>query len=414
MELAEAHHTALRVGSSDVPAAAEEFFRESLATFELATQGYRQAHETARLEQEHARRQEQLAEAALAVGGPLSVEEILAVVAEQARAILGAPLAAARLLADSDGNEPRAVAPSGAEMPSGVDHETPLLGRGGKRLGTLWVHGASERRPGVDAILVQLAQMASAAIENARRYEREKSIAQTLQSSLLPPKLPEVPGIEAAARYWAGGEGIDVGGDFYDLFRTSSGDWAVVIGDVCGKGPEAAALTSLARYTVRAGALHEPTPSRVLRLLNTAMLEQRKQGRFATVEFARLRPGKNGASLLVSSGGHPLPLLLRADGRLETVGAGGTLLGVVPEPVLVDSEIDLDPGDTIFFYTDGIIEVRAGGRELFGADDLARLLSECRGLDPESILDRVDEQVRRRTGGRPRDDVAMLALRLQG
>jgi serine phosphatase RsbU (regulator of sigma subunit) len=229
--------------------------------------------------------------------------------------------------------------------------------------------------------------MTSVAVENAQRYARERVIAQTLQGSLLPPSLPEIPGLELAARFNAAGDGIEVGGDFYDVFRAGEDEWCMVIGDVCGKGPEAAALTALTRYTIRAGALHERHPSRVLGLLNEAMLEQRHDGRFATVLYLRLIVGPGGrVRVVAASGGHPLPLLLRADGRVDAVGAGGTLLGVIENPVLPDAEVVLDPGDTLVLYTDGVIEVRSGGKEIFGAEELTSLLGTSKGLDPDALL----------------------------
>jgi serine phosphatase RsbU (regulator of sigma subunit) len=256
--------------------------------------------------------------------------------------------------------------------------------------------------------------MASSAIENAQRYGRERAVAETLQRSLLPPSLPELPGIEAAAAYWAAGDGIQVGGDFYDVFKVASGDWAVLIGDVCGKGPSAAALTALTRYTARAAGLHEHSPSAVLRLLNSAMLEQRTDGRFATVLCAFLRPLTGVTRVTTATGGHPLPIVLRADGRVETIGANGTLLGVIPEPALADSQSELAAGDTMVLYTDGVIEVREKHKEVFGAEDLIRLMGTLKGASPDEIIRSIHTEVTRRSGGQLRDDVALLALRVRG
>ena len=132
------------------------------------------------------------------------------------------------------------------------------------------------------------------------------------------------------------------------------------MGDVCGKGPDAAAVTALARYTLRAAAMRERLPSRSLGLLNEALLRQRDDRRFCTVAYAYLEPLAEGARVGFASGGHPLPLLLRADGTVEAVGEPGTLLGVVPDPNFEDRSLSLGPGDALVFYTDGVIEGRGG------------------------------------------------------
>ena len=169
------------------------------------------------------------------------------------------------------------------------------------------------------ALFEDLARRATLAIDNARLYEERANVARTLQRSLLPPVLPDVPGIDLAARYLAAGEGNDVGGDFYDCFRTGDGEWAVVIGDVCGKGAEAAAVTALARYTARASAtLHSENPSVVLQDLNEAIRRESPQSRFCTVLYISLSLHGDRVTGTVASGGHPLPLILRSDGRVET------------------------------------------------------------------------------------------------
>src|SRR5439155_9879850 len=163
-------------------------------------------------------------------------------------------------------------------------------------------------------------------------------------------------GMELAARYRARGEGNEVGGDFYDGYETADGAWILTIGDVGGKGAEAAPVTGLARHTIRAVSLHEPRPSRMLAMLNEAILRELSDERFCTVCCLRLRPGPEGARLTVCSGGHPLPLILRADGSVETAGKPSMLLGVLPEVELSDHAVDLSPGDTIVMFTDGVVE----------------------------------------------------------
>ena len=184
------------------------------------------------------------------------------------------------------------------------------------------------------SLFEDVARRGALAIDNARLYEERAQVARTLQRSLLPPVLPQVPGMELAARYLAAGEGNEVGGDFYDCFPTGDGDWALVIGDVCGKGAEAAAVTALARYTVRASAtLHSDRPQVVLAGPQRRDPPRgRGDSRFCTVLYISLRPRPDGVKACVATGGHPLPLLMRADGRVETAGRPGTLLGILPGP----------------------------------------------------------------------------------
>ena len=219
----------------------------------------------------------------------------------------------------------------------------PMVSRG-HVLGVLsLVTGRSGRR--FDArdleLAEELARRCGTAMDNARLYRERAYIARTLQESLLPSELPDIPGIEAAARFRPTGEGNDMGGDFYDLFATGDKGWTVVVGDVCGKGPDAAAVTALARYTLRAAAMRDRLPSRGLHMLNEALLRQRSDRRFCTVAYAYLEPVDGHARVGFASGGHPLPLLLRRDGTVETVGAAGTLLGVVPDPTFVDRSLEL-------------------------------------------------------------------------
>ena len=172
------------------------------------------------------------------------------------------------------------------------------------------------RRPARDewSLVEALAQRIALAVDGALQYRERAHVAQTLQASLLPAALPDVPGATVAAEYVAAGEGMDVGGDFYDVFALDDGAWILVIGDVLGKGAEAAAVTALARYTVRAVAGRSPSPAATLAALNDEMLRQRNPDRrFVTAVLARFEPrADGGARLVVASGGHPPPLLLRA------------------------------------------------------------------------------------------------------
>ncbi len=257
----------------------------------------------------------------------------------------------------------------------------------------------------------ELARRCATALDNNRLYSERSYVARTLQESLLPGELPDIPGIEAAARFRHAGEGAEVGGDFYDLFATGPRGWTVVMGDVCGKGPDAAAVTALARYTLRAAAMRDRLPSRSLWLLNEALLRQRSDRRFCTVACAYLETLDGGARVGFASAGHPLPLLLRPDGTVEAVGEPGTLLGVVPDPSIEDRAVSLSRGDALVFYTDGVIEPRGRG-ELLDETRLADLVGACAGRSADAIAAEVERAAVASHRGRPRDDIAVLVLRV--
>ncbi len=286
----------------------------------------------------------------------------------------------------------------------------------GRTLGALtFVSGNSGRR--FDEQDVELAQelgrRCATAVDNARLYTERSYIARTLQESLLPVELPDIPGMEVAARFRPTGEGNEVGGDFYDMFETGDHGWTVVMGDVCGKGPDAAAVTALARYTLRAAAMREHLPSRSLAVLNEALLRQRDDRRFCTVAYAYIEKLDVGARVGVACGGHPLPLLLHPDGSVETLGVPGTLLGVVPDPNLEDRAVTLEPGDALVFYTDGVIESR-GDSPVLDERRLAELVATCAGTGADAIAAKIEEAAVLSQAGRPRDDIAVLVLRVAG
>ena len=289
----------------------------------------------------------------------------------------------------------------------------PLRARG-RTLGVIsFVFAESGRSYGeADRVLAEdLASRAALALDNARLYRERDEIARTLQEGLLPGPFPEVPGVELAARYQAAGEGIDVGGDFYDAFDTEDGSWALVVGDVCGKGPKAAALMGAARHTIRAAALREQRPSAVLTMLNSALQQQSRDQWFCTVCYVRLRPQPGGARLTVCTGGHPLPAILRADGSVEFAGKPGTLLGVFRDIALTDATVELGSGDALILFTDGLTD---GGRtdKEFGQKWLADVLSQNVGRSAEEIAERLEQEVLGdRTQGLP-DDLAILVAKV--
>jgi PAS domain S-box-containing protein len=290
----------------------------------------------------------------------------------------------------------------------------PLKTRG-RTLGALTLISSDPDDPfdeGDLAFAGDLARRAAMAIDNARLFRERSRIAETLQQSLLPPALPDIPGFEVAARYHPAAEGTDVGGDFYDLFQTGEHDWAIVIGDVCGKGVDAAALTGLTRYTIRATALQRDEPQHVLRALNDTVLAEEVEGRFCTVAYGALHIRPEGAQLTVTCAGHPLPLVLRADGRIDPVGRPGTLLGVVPQPILRDHTVALEPGDTVVLFTDGVTE-RRRGNELFGEEGLVGVLRSHAADSAERLAERIERAVVEFGDGGLKDDTAILLLKMR-
>jgi serine phosphatase RsbU (regulator of sigma subunit) len=423
LDLAAAHHAATQdaIREEEDPARRDElveaagvFFGEALSTFEITSRGYHAVQEVARLEHEHVNQLNALAQASVRINAAMTTEEALQLTVEAAREVLGARRAAiSSTSGDVYARGISATSPGGGTAgattgpPVGV-----MLRSAGRPLGMLEVADRAEREftPRDEAILAQLGQLASVAIAKSQAYTRERHIAQVLQRSLLPPSLPAVPGLAAAVRFIAAGEGIEVGGDFYDLFRARGSAVAALIGDVCGKGPEAASVTALARHTLRAAAAYEARPSAVLSLLHRALREARDDGRFCTVAYCDFEVRADGLRMLLCCGGHPLPLVLRRSGAVEPVGKLGTLLGADVEPVLSDVVIDLAPGDLVVLYTDGVTEVRAGRKEIFGHRDLAELLERCRGLPADSVAQRIQDAVLAAANGRPRDDIAILVI----
>jgi PAS domain S-box-containing protein len=292
----------------------------------------------------------------------------------------------------------------------------PLRARG-RTFGAMVLAAESGRRFAAPdlAFAEELARRAALAIDNARIHAERSRIAETLQSSLLPPRLPHVPGLAVASRFRAAGEAYEVGGDFFDLFATGPADWTIVMGDVSGKGPEAAAVTALARYTIREAAAHEEYPSGVLRRLNEAVLSYQAEGgeHFCTALVGRIEPLGDRARLWIASGGHPLPMRLGREGQVEEVGSPGMLMGITRSPDLVDAELELRPGESLLLYTDGVTDTPTAGG-ILGEQGLAALLTSCRDLDAEALVERIDRTVVELQAGTPRDDIAMVAIQVRG
>ncbi|KUF14857.1 PP2C family protein-serine/threonine phosphatase [Streptomyces silvensis] len=298
------------------------------------------------------------------------------------------------------------------------------------------VFDASDRRSYEEELLRRRrdAEQAHAEAEQARaeaeqaRAEAEEARSQAeadrsrladalavLQQSLVPASLPEVPGLETAV-YYHTASADRLGGDFYDLFPLDGTRWAFFLGDVCGKGPEAASLTSLTRYTLRAAALHDPDPTAALTTLNAVLHERYAGGgdpRYCTVVFGVVEPGGDGsATVRLASGGHPPALVLRADGRADYLPTpGGLLVGILPTAPVGTVETTLAPGETLLLYTDGLTEARTGPArdQLFGDDALLAFGGAQAPASPQETVAALTTLLRGFGDGLD-DDTALLAL----
>jgi len=286
----------------------------------------------------------------------------------------------------------------------------PLRARG-RAIGALTI---ASLRPGrhYDAgdlgLAEDLARRAALALDNARLHESQTRIARTLQSGMLPGRLPELPGVELAARYRPGGDGMVIGGDFYDILPREGG-FDLVIGDVTGKGAGAAALTGLVRHTLRTAARYESSPSAILRVVNEALLaDQGPTGRYCTVALCRVDLGERPRARICAAG-HPHPLVLREGGAVEPVGESGALLGWVADPRLTDADVELGGAETVLLYTDGLSEAPAGTAR-FGEARVAEVLHGAAGESAGTVAARLEAAAFGDEA--PRDDVALLVARL--
>ncbi|MEV7404109.1 GAF domain-containing SpoIIE family protein phosphatase [Streptomyces sp. NPDC091267] len=319
--------------------------------------------------------------------------------------------------------------PSLVPMNIGAWAGYPLLGPGGEVLGSFCVIDDAPREwtPADLTTLATLARSVSSEVHlrqslaaSQQAHQLSADLAHTLQQGMLPPALRPVPGLETAATYLPASqsdrEHVEVGGDFYDLFRTRGSGFGAVLGDVCGKGIQAAQVTAMARYTVRADAGEHPSPADLLGRLNTAMREQNSP-RFLTAVYTTFRLTPSGLAGRLALAGHPPALVRRADGRVHQLGAPGTLLGVFDHVTLSDVRFRLSPGDLLLLYTDGACEARSrhtvgAARPMFDEDALARSLADCHGMDAAATVNGITQILGSHHSGWASDDTALLALRV--
>jgi serine phosphatase RsbU (regulator of sigma subunit) len=290
----------------------------------------------------------------------------------------------------------------------------PLVARGRVR-GALVFANSRERALLTEevAIATTLGQRMAVLIDNAQLLAQRTEISHGLQAALLPPALPRVEGFDLAARYQPAGEGLAVGGDFYDAIALGRRRWLFVVGDVTGHGVRAAAVTGLLRHTIAAAARLGSSPHDVLEHANRILAERRDtswRGSFATAVLLDLTVGDGRPQLVVSSAGHPPPLLRRVDGTVSDLPAHGRLLGFFPDLALREVTVELDRGDTVVVYTDGVIE-RRDGAELFGEERLKSIVASTDG-DADALAGAILTGVVDAFETPLQDDVAVLVLRL--
>jgi serine phosphatase RsbU (regulator of sigma subunit) len=333
-----------------------------------------------------------------------------------ARAVLSREPVVAPKSSDADGGN-RLVPAQEVRLLSGSSSfrsmvAVPLIARG-RLLGILscfYSRAEPPHEPEHLALMRDIADRAAVALDNATMYVARTHLARTLQRSLLPDTLPLLEKLTLSSAYHPVGEGNEVGGDFYDVFTTPFGCW-LVIGDVCGKGPEAAAVTALVRHSIRAFAFVRPSPAQVLGAVNEVMLGHALAHRFATVVLARLELTGDPVTAVVAGAGHPPPLLLAASGAAHCLPLEGTMLGVRPGCDVLDLDVELEPGTTLVLYTDGLLDAGAPLRGLT-TQKLCEVLAEHGSAAPPAIIERLERLAFSSGAGRLRDDVAVVAARV--
>jgi PAS domain S-box-containing protein len=262
----------------------------------------------------------------------------------------------------------------------------------------------------------RLIERAEARREATAARERAATMANALQASLLPPRAPAIPGLEVATRYHAATGDGEVGGDFYDVFTTAPGRWAIVIGDVEGRGPQAAAMSALARYTVRGAAAEDPPAIQVLRTLNEVLLAEQAPDdvewpRFLTAAYISLEAAGGEVSGMAACGGHPLPLIVNPHDGLRELPCRGSLLGILADADFAETEVRLSPGDAAVLVTDGAFEGRSG-KEVFGEERLHQVVTNAAGQHADGIASTIEDAVLSFLEGERQDDLAIVVVRV--
>jgi PAS domain S-box-containing protein len=263
-------------------------------------------------------------------------------------------------------------------------------------------------------VLEEIGEHVALALRTERRQRRHSDTAAALQASLLPQVPAPMAGLDWAAAYRPGSHGIEVGGDFYDFFK-SPGGWGVVLGDVCGKGEEAAAVTTMVRHGIRLLSLGDDQPADVLAKVNTAMLAQYETDRFVTAVAAHLRWNGDRLNVSLTSAGHPGAAQVRANGVVTFTPGGGLPLGIFGDAETQTEQVALRTGDVLVLYSDGVTERRAADGSIYGTARLADALTRSLGRPAAGIVQAIEDDLNSfGEGARLRDDVAIVAIRVTG
>ena len=256
----------------------------------------------------------------------------------------------------------------------------------------------------------ELGEHLGVAIRVDRMFRHRSAVAEALQSSLLPARLPDVPGLDLSAAYVPAGEGMEVSGDFYDVFAIAGG-WAITVGDVCGKGQEAAAMTAATRHAIRAIAHWNADPVDVLAKVNEVILAGDYEDRFVTAKLAYLRRDGTGVRVDLASSGHPGPAVVRPDGRVEVLSGGGLPLGLFPDAEPERETLELGPDDLLFFYSDGVTEARDADMGFF-EDHLADELAGVAGRSAAETTRMIQGLVTSFSSDQLRDDMTIVVAKV--
>ncbi|WP_020524979.1 PP2C family protein-serine/threonine phosphatase [Catelliglobosispora koreensis] len=298
-------------------------------------------------------------------------------------------------------------------LPGSLDGFTvPLIARG-QRLGALAVGRHPDKRVDPDEIAIaeDISRRAALALENARTFEERRRVAQALQQTLLPPELPSIPGVSLGAEYVPTADGVDVGGDFYDIMPMPDGRWLLLVGDVSGKGVQAATVTGLVRDIIRVLVRDgRPLPA-ILSTLNDTLFERRE--RHCTLALVAVMPGEEEAEISIYLAGHESPLLLRANGDCGPAGEWGTALGLLPHVTCPETKFTLSDGDTLVIFTDGVTDRRRGAA-FFGMEGLRAATQRLTGYPADVVAAQLRLAALDFSNEPPRDDMALLVLHSEG